>query len=76
MTSEQSSNSDKKNGYVSWKIFCWAISIVLIIFGWAFISLASLTAKVDTYSTDLTEIRVQLSGIQTDLMWIKNNLSK
>jgi hypothetical protein len=74
MTSDQSSNGDKKNGYVSWKIFCWAMTIVLILFGTVFSSVAAMNSKVDTYTRDLTEIKIQLSGIQTDLIWIKNNL--
>ena len=63
--------TDTKKRYVSWHIFIWAIGIITIVIGWCFVAQANTSEKVDEYSQQLLEIRTQLSQIQTDLQWIK-----
>ena len=69
---ETKKNSTK--GFVQWKVFCWAMGIVLILFGTAFSSLAAMNNRLSNYHENYTRIQVQLSQIQTDLVWIKNQL--
>lgn len=59
---------------VEFKIFIWAIGVIIVIFGWVFSAYASINNKVDTFNSDIIKIQVQLSQIQTDIAWIKNNL--
>lgn len=61
--------------YVSWKVFTWTISIILILFSLSFGFIAGNAAKVDAFNKDVLEIKIQLSQIQTDIIWIKNNIS-
>jgi len=63
--------TDTKKRYVSWHIFIWAIGIITIVIGWCFMTQATTCEKVDEYNQQLLEIRTQLSQIQTDLQWIK-----
>lgn len=59
---------------VSWKVFCWAMSVILILFGTAFAIIQTISIKIDGAVIQYTEIKVQLSQIQTDLLWIKDAL--
>ena len=61
---------------VDWYIFIWAIGIIIVIFGWIFVSLAQIQVYQSAQSVKDTEIRVQLSQIQTDILWIREKLSK
>ena len=63
--------TDTKKRYVSWHIFIWAIGIITIVIGWCFVAQATTSRKLDEYNGQLLEIRTQLSQIQTDLQWIK-----
>jgi len=63
--------TDTKKRYVSWQIFVWVIGIITIVIGWCFVAQAATNEKVDKYNQQLLEIRTQLSQIQTDLQWIK-----
>ena len=65
----------EKNNYVSWKVFSWAMGIVLTLFAMSFGFIAGNASKVDSFNRDVLEIKVQLSQIQTDIIWIKNNLT-
>lgn len=70
------STNNKQVSYVSWKVFSWSMAIVLILFGTVFNLFIKTDTKVETFNRDMIEIRVQLSQIQADLIWIKANLSK
>ena len=66
----------ENNNYVNWKIFTWTMGIILTLFGFSFGFINGNRAKVDSFNRDVLEIKVQLSQIQTDIAWIKNNLTK
>ena len=68
--------TDTKKRYVSWQIFVWAIGIITVVIGWCFVAQANTSEKVDKYNQQLLEIRTQLSQIQTDLQWIKEDARK
>jgi len=68
--------TDIKKRYVSWQIFVWVIGIITIVIGWCFVAQANTSEKVDKYNQQLLEIRTQLSQIQTDLQWIKEDARK
>lgn len=68
--------SEKEKKYVSWTIFVWTIALIITVFGYIFTVNAKTNDRVDDYSIGLTEIKVQLSQIQTDILWIKNKDSK
>ena len=63
-----------ENNYVKWRVYVWTIGIILILFGTCFAQITRNTAKLEAYNKDFTEIKVQLSQIQTDIIWIKNNV--
>ena len=67
-------NKVKKEAYVKWYIFCWAIGTITLMIGWSFVAQAQLGIKVDSFSQQSLEIRTQLSQIQTDLGWIKEKI--
>ena len=67
--------SDLQGKIVGWKVFIWAISVIVILFGISFTLIASVSAKVDNVQAQYTEIKTQLSQIQTDLTWIKKDLN-
>lgn len=60
--------------YVRWAIFIWAISIIFIVLSVVSGVAMSAQAKVDQLKDSQSAIKEQLSGIQADLIWIKNNL--
>lgn len=74
-------NGDTKNNHkyiwknaVSWKVFAWAMGVVLLLFGVVFTSMASINVKLDEHTKEYTKIQVQLSQIQTDISWVKSQL--
>ena len=64
-----------ENKIVGWKVFIWAISVIIILFGIAFTSIATLSNKIDGVQTQYIEIKTQLAQIQTDLVWLKEAMS-
>lgn len=64
-----------KTKYVSWFVFTWAISIIMLVIGWQFISISRVVDNVSDNSVNRFKIETQLSQIQTDLSWIKTTLS-
>lgn len=78
-------NGDKKldqrsDGYVTFKIFLWAVSLLLsiIIFFWGVYAFghSNLNDRVNKIDISQTDIKCQLSQIQSDISWIKLTLSK
>ena len=66
--------SENQNNYVKWRVFAWSMGIVLILFGTCFTQITRNISKLDAYNQDFTDIKVQLSSIQTDIIWIKTNI--
>lgn len=65
-----------KEKYVSFKIFTWSMGIIVVVFGWILTANATLTNRINEISIDSITIQTQLSQIQTDLSWIKQNINK
>ncbi|MBX4188109.1 MAG: hypothetical protein KW793_03165 [Candidatus Doudnabacteria bacterium] len=61
-------------GNVSFQIFAWAIGIVIVVVGWMFTKMNALESKVDVAINANNQVLVQLSQIQTDILWIKDKL--
>ena len=64
------------NKRVTWIIFTWSIGILAIAFGWSLTVNASISKKVEENNNQFSEIKSQLSGIQADLVWLKQSSSK
>jgi hypothetical protein len=60
--------------FVSWKIFIWAISIILGLFTISFSYIGSVRTDLESNRIEYNKIQVQLSQIQTDLLWIKDKV--
>ena len=56
-----------KQEFVSWKIFIWAIAIILGLFSISFGMIASAQMKADGAYQSIYQIK-------TDVNWIKNNI--
>jgi hypothetical protein len=70
---------------VSWVIYVWTIGIILMLFGifgtvmgMSFSKVSALEIRIsehnETQQVDMVQIKTQLSQIQADLAWLKNNL--
>jgi len=62
--------------YVRWTIFCWTISIFIVVMGWLFVRVSNAENRVSSFTDSMTEIKTQLSQIQTDLLWIRDAIKK
>lgn len=69
-------SDSKEIKYVRWSIFCWVISIFIVVMGWVFVRVSAAENKMEGVNGSQTEIKTQLSQIQTDILWIKNSLDK
>lgn len=58
---------------VGWKVFIWAMSIILILFGVSFSAQANANGRIDDVQVQYTEIRAQLAQIQADLSWLRDS---
>ena len=63
-----------KQEFVSWKIFIWTISIIVILFGICFSMVASAQIKADSSYQSIYQIRTDIEVIKTDVGWIRDNL--
>ena len=68
--------SEETYGYVKWRVFTWALAIVFILFGTVFNLIIKNSNKLDVFNRDASEIKIQLSQIQTDILWIKLKLTE
>ena len=75
MTQEQICKSNHA-GFMTLKQLISIVSIFAIVIGWQFTIISRLESKISTNSTASSEIQAQLAQIQTDLQWIKLNISK
>jgi len=65
---------DDKNSAVSWKIFIWAIAIILGLFSISFGMITKAQIKTDSAYSNIYQIRTDIEVIKTDVNWIKNNI--
>ena len=63
---------------VSWTIFVWAMGFVLATFSVLSATTYAFQGKLATHNEtqqiDMVQIKTQLSQIQADLQWLKNNV--
>jgi len=65
---------DDKNSAVSWKIFIWAIAIILGLFSISYGMIANAQLKAESAYNNIYQIRTDIEVIKTDVSWIKNNI--
>lgn len=69
---------DNGNKKVDFKVFIWVVGVIMGIMGWLFAYVNNVSGRVDrftnSFNVDLVSIQVQLSQIQTDILWIKDKL--
>ena len=65
---------DDKNSAVSWKIFIWAIAIILGLFSISYGMIANAQLKAERAYNNIYQIRTDIEVIKTDVNWIKNNI--
>jgi len=63
-----------KQEFVNWKIFIWAISIIITLFGISFGMIANAQLKADGAYHSIYQIRTDIEIIKTDLNWIKDKI--
>jgi hypothetical protein len=70
----QNGNGEK---IVNWTIFVWAISFIFVVFtilsGTVYAMQDKLVSHNDAQQIDMLQIKTQLSQIQADLAWLKQN---
>jgi len=74
-------NGDKKQDerssvYVPWKLFIWAMAVVLIIFGWTLGSVNTLAGKVSNVKDSFSSVQVDIQELKTNVIWIVNTLKR
>ena len=63
-----------KQEFVNWKIFIWAISIIITLFSISFGMIASAQLKADGAYKSIYQIKTDIEIIKTDIDWIKKNI--
>jgi len=63
-----------KQEFVNWKIFIWAIAIILGLFSISFGMIASAQMKADGAYQSIYQIKTDIEVIKNDVNWIKNNI--
>ena len=63
-----------KQEFVSWKIFIWAIAIILGLFSISYGMIANAQLKAESAYNNIYQIRTDIEVIKTDVSWIKNNI--
>jgi hypothetical protein len=63
-----------RKNIVGWKVFVWAMGFIVVFLGLMCSQVVSLAAKVEKTQSEYVTIQTQLSQIQTDLIWIKQEL--
>jgi len=63
-----------KQEFVNWKIFIWAISIIITLFGISFGMIANAQLKADSAYKSIYQIKTDIEIIKTDIDWIKKNI--
>ena len=63
-----------KQEFVNFKIFIWAIAIILGLFSISFGMIASAQLKADGAYKSIYQIKTDIEIIKTDIDWIKKNI--
>jgi len=63
-----------KQDFVNFKIFIWAISIIITLFSISFGMIASAQLKADGAYKSIYQIKTDIEIIKTDIDWIKKNI--
>jgi len=61
---------ERKNGYVSWTVFTWAIGIILIVFGWFITSLGATNTQVKETKEVISTVKEDVREVKTNISWI------
>jgi len=64
------------NSKVTYRITWGAIILLTIVIGYLFTAKSQSEARINRMEGDYTEIRMQLSQIQTDISWIKREFER
>ena len=71
---KQLNKINMKQEFVNFKIFIWAISIIITLFGISFGMIANAQLKADGAYQSIYQIKTDIEVIKTDVNWIKNNI--
>ena len=63
-----------KQEFVNFKIFIWAISIIITLFGISFSMIASAQLKADGAYQSIYQIKTDIEVIKNDVNWIRINI--
>jgi len=63
--------NNRLDGVVTYKVFFWAMGIVVVVFGWIITTNLSLNTQLQSSLTNQNQILVELAKIQNDVGWIK-----
>ena len=63
-----------KQEFVNFKIFIWAIAIILGLFSISFGMIANAQLKADSAYKSIYQIKTDIEIIKTDIDWIKKNI--
>ena len=63
-----------KQEFVSWKIFIWAIAIILGLFSISFGMIANAQLKADGAYKSIYQIKTDIEVIKNDVNWIRDNI--
>jgi len=67
---------ERMDSYVSWKIFVWAMGIILMLFGWLINSDILLSNKTSFNRDSFYSIKVDIQELKTNIVWIVEALKK
>ena len=65
-----------KQEFVNWKIFIWAISIIITLFGISFGMIANAQLKADGAYQSIYQIKTDIEVLKVDVNWIRYFLEK
>ena len=63
-----------KQEFVNWKIFIWAISIIVTLFSIGFGMIANAQLKADGAYQSIYQIKTDIEIIKNDVSWIRTNI--
>jgi len=63
-----------KQEFVNFKIFIWAIAIILGLFGISFGMIANAQLKADGAYQSIYQIKTDIEVIKNDVFWIRDNI--
>ena len=63
-----------KQEFVNWKIFIWAIAIILGLFSISFGMIANAQLKADSAYKSIYQIKTDIEVIKNDVNWIRINI--